>query len=421
MKTIKNQLGYYLLRLAWLVLALLVVATSLAAIQHAYQEYTRPETHLPLRELGLPTPLAASLSIATSMLSGIASIGLAVLLFVRLLPRDRVYDRMAMFTSFMLLTFGLVLNSTMISLPDDSRAWVIILSLVGFLGAILFVLFMLIFPDGRYVPRWAVWLPRLFLAWFATWFFWPQLGPLNMPDALINIIVITWMVAALAMQVYRYLRVSNAVERQQTKWVAYSLLVLMGLETVGTLSALLAPEWDPVISRPLLGVLLKLFSDFIWLIFPLSIAIAILRYRLWEIDRLINKTLVYSILTLVLGGIYFGSVLGLRSLLFGGADSGAAVVMSTLVVAGLFNPLRGGIQAIIDRRFYRSRYDAERILATFAEMARSEVSLDRLGEQLTAVVEDTLQPEVVSLWLVGGGRHSKRDEAAWRMLLEMDE
>jgi len=415
-----RRLGYYALRIAWLVLALLVVATTLAAMQYAYQEYLRPEARLPLHELGLPAHLAAGLSIATSMLSGVASIGLAALLFVRLLPRDRAHDRMAMFTSFMLLTFGLVLNSTMISLPDDNRAWVIILSLVGFLGAVLFVQFMLIFPDGRYVPRWAVWLPRLFLAWFATWFFWPQFGPSNMPDALINTIVVTWMVVALSMQVYRYLHVSNLVERQQTKWVAYSLLLLLGLETFGTFAALVAPRWDPLASRPLVGVLLKLFSDFIWLIFPFSIAFAILRYRLWEIDRLINKTLVYSVLTLVLGCIYFGSVLGLQSLLFGGASSGVAVVLSTLAVAGLFNPLRHRIQAVIDRRFYRSRYDAGRILATFAEMARSEVSLDRLGMQLTDVVESTLQPEMVSLWLVGGGERSKRDEAAWRMLLEMD-
>ena len=130
-------------------------------------------------------------------------------------------------------------------------------------------------------------------------------------------------------------------------------------------------------------------------------SIAILRYRLWDIDVLINRALVYGTLTVSLGAAYFAAVLLLQTAFRAVTDQGGsvAIVVSTLAIAALFQPMRGRIQAAIDQRFYRRRYDAARTLAAFIATARDEVDLERLSEALVAAVEETMQPAHVSLWL----------------------
>jgi hypothetical protein len=147
------------------------------------------------------------------------------------------------------------------------------------------------------------------------------------------------------------------------------------------------------------------------LLFPLTLAIAVLRYHLWEIDILINRALVYGLLTGALGLVYFVSVALLQGLLrvFTGQGSQLAIIVSTLAIAALFNPLRRRIQTVIDRRFYRHKYDAAQVLAAFSATVRDEVDLNRLTEQLRQVVEETMQPEHVSLWLRSPGGSDKSD------------
>jgi hypothetical protein len=206
--------------------------------------------------------------------------------------------------------------------------------------------------------------------------------------------------------ILRYRR-SRGEERQQIKWIAFSALVV-GLGFVsamvgGLISFVFAPEtWeDTADSAPLwfdllFSVVLLSFGGV-----PVAVGIAVLRYRLYEIDILINRALVYGSLTATLAVLYFGSVVSLQAALrvLTGQESTFAVVASTLLIAALFNPLRRRIQGFIDRRFYRRKYDAAKTLEAYNTRLRDETDLDALSGDLVGVARSTMQPEHASLWL----------------------
>jgi hypothetical protein len=317
-------------------------------------------------------------------------------------------ERMALLSALLLVTFSQVLGIGD-ALAFVSPAWFVPVKVVRLVGATLIVFFIALFPDGRFVPRWIRWLALFYLV--------PNtLSELTPPGSLFNsstlsgVILLLLMVIFLAAQLYRYRKVSNPVQRQQTKWVVLGIAVAV----VGYLVLFVPYLIFPALSQP--GSVFDLYVSpgviVVTLFIPVSIGIAILRSRLWDIDVIINRTLVYGTLTVSLALVYAGLIIGLQALL--GAiikqNNGVAIVISTLAIAALFQPLRRRIQNLIDRRFYRRKYDAARTLAAFSATLRSEVDLEQLKEQLVAVVQETMQPAHVSLWLRKPGQERKRDD-----------
>jgi hypothetical protein len=202
-------------------------------------------------------------------------------------------------------------------------------------------------------------------------------------------------IGAVASVVVRFRR-SRGVERQQMKWFTYVIVVLIGGSVLtGGLSDLTGVGWLAKISFVLSIIGLMCL--------PIAVGIAVLKYRLYEIDLIINRTLVYGPLTATLALVYFGGVattqLVFRALTGQEQQPQLAIVASTLVIAALFNPLRRRIQSFIDRRFYRNKYDARKTLEAFSARLRNETNLQALSGELTKVVSETMQPEHVSLWL----------------------
>ena len=267
--------------------------------------------------------------------------------------------------------------------------------LLDYVSQVCFGIFFYLFPDGRFVPRWT-----RFLAVASALLFVPDIF---FPDSALAVVAGTLFFAFVGSlvfaQVYRYRRVSTPEQRQQTKWVVFGFAVaLVGFTTV-FLVANLVPAIRGV--GPLGGMVFSaLVYGFLALI-PLSIGVAILRSRLYDIDVVINRALVYGPLTALLVMIYLGGVVGSQYVLraLTGQGSTLAVVASTLAIAALFNPLRRRVQEFIDQRFYRRKYDAARVLEAFSVRLRDETDLDRLNADLVAVIQETMQPEHVSLWL----------------------
>lgn len=287
--------------------------------------------------------------------------------------------------------------------PGSPLGWVFPLA---FLGGLLAIVFFNIFPSGRFA---APWMRRMFWLGVALvgigfplslslstealedgswqWLLWSILG-----------VLIGLLGLGGAGQIYRYRRVSGPVERQQTRWVVASMaLIVIWLFAVEGQTPF--RSWEPWAGP---WALLQIFGTLLVVaLLPLSIARAITRYRLWDIDVIVRKTLVYALLTGFLLLVYFTSIVVLQGAFsrLTGQDSTLATILSTLLIAALFLPLRRRIQGVIDRRFYRRKYDAQKTLEQFAHTARDETDLEKLTDKLLRVIQETMEPEFVSIWL----------------------
>jgi hypothetical protein len=291
----------------------------------------------------------------------------------------------------------------------EVAAWFTTLTWVPGLG--LFVFMALLFPNGRLLSsRWRpfAWLSVLLVAvgTIMSAFSSGRILGLNVPNPLgieglpnvyeqLQALMFALICIASASALVRLHR-ARGVERQQIKWFAYAgaLAACASLLNYSIFEAMDVRWLELVGHIPALVGILGI---------PTAVGIAILRYRLYEIDTLINRTLVYGALTATLVAVYFGGVTiaqaVFRTLTGQEEQPQLAIVVSTLVIAALFNPLRRRIQSFIDRRFYRRKYDAAKTLEAFSAKLRDETDLDALSDDLVGVVRETMQPTHVSLWL----------------------
>ncbi|CAN5758647.1 hypothetical protein BH18ACT11_BH18ACT11_14690 [soil metagenome] len=230
-------------------------------------------------------------------------------------------------------------------------------------------------------------------------------GPTNLPAFVVFEVLFAVGVVGAAASVVVRLRRSRGVERRQLEWFAYTTVLFIGSSMVtGIASDVAGVGW--------LGSVSFALSMIGLVCLPIAVGVAILRFRLYDIDLIINRTLVYGPLTATLALLYFGSVTAtqalFRTLTAQQEQPQLAIVVSTLLIAALFSPLRRRIQAFIDRRFYRSTYDARKTLEAFSAKLRDETDLDALNAELVGVIRETMQPEHVSLWL----RHDKSPKVA---------
>jgi hypothetical protein len=348
-----------------------------------------PQSVQALQQLGLSVANYAVLNLVLISATMVVCLLVGVVLFWR-----KSDDWMALLAGFFLVLFGMLYVTDALQASHSSRqVLAIVLNVLG--NGMLFLLSSL-FPNGRFVPGFTRWLVLGWILWGMVFLILHELPSMYLVDRLVWLGLVICLIGA---QFYRYRWVSSSIEKQQTKWVVFvgalTAVALVGLTVPGLLIPALRQPGS--LYQVLIGPIYPLGVLFI----ALSVGIAILRSRLWNIDIIINRTLVYGTLTAILALIYFGLIFALQFLLRGiiNQNNDVAIVVSTLIIAALFQPLRHRLQRFIDRRFYRSKYDAAKTLEAFSATLRNEVDLNQLREELVAVVQETMQPSHVSLWL----------------------
>jgi hypothetical protein len=407
--------GWLLLaRVAWVAVAITALAIILFSIPSSFEHYqsvctaasevcaeqavdqATPEGVQTLGETGLSLRSYALLNVVVDKVFQLVFFAVGALIFWR-----RSDDRMAWLVSVFLVSFGPVSvdPTAAYTLISSQPAWWLPVRSVDIVGSVSPVLFFFLFPSGRFVPHWTRWLavalivndvPDVFFPELSSR--WPSLETVSYLVFLGGVVSMVWS------QIYRFRRVSSPAQRQQTKWVVFGLT----LGVAGTFPLQLPVDLSLVGGdTPLTLLLLDAGFSLSLLLIPLSIGVAVLRSHLFDIDLLINRTLVYGSLTAMLVALYFGGIVALQRVfvVLTGEQSTLAVVASTLLIAGLFSPLRSRIQGFIDRRFYRKKYDARKTLEAFSATLRDETDLDALNAELVGVVRETMQPAHVSMWL----------------------
>lgn len=414
-------------RVVWLVLVIPSLGLFLVSLPVYYQQLQRAcidsvtcNLNGALTAQGLKALETTSLSISgyaainTIFFTIIAAIwcGVGFIIFWR-----RSDDWLALLAAFFLVMFSITSSSNNLTYvlalvyPVSSLP----LSIANFFLEISLSLFFLLFPNGRFEPPWmGLILPVIIIKAFLNNFPSSTLPYDHIwPDWLYLLVTGVIYISLIYSQIYRYRRVSTPLQRQQTKWIILGVTAVVAFYITEFLVIITFNQFFSSIGNQnyFAQITVNFVYEVVLLLIPLSFAFSILRYRLYDIDLLINRTLVYGTLSVLLALVYFGLIFGLQYLFRGiiSQNNDIAIVVSTLVIAALFQPLRQRIQAIIDRRFYRRKYDAAKVVEAFSATLRNEVDLDQLRQHLITVVQDTMQPAHVSLWLRKSGPERKLD------------
>jgi signal transduction histidine kinase len=371
-------------RTAWVVLTALVVGLFLASVPAAYSEYSsvcdagaecRPywriasEDLRALRDLGLSVDSYAAYRLAADICYGLCFWAVGAVILWR-----KSDNWVAMFISLMLITFG-TLNVIELA-SGASPMFTAAGAILNFIGYVCFVVAFYIFPNGRFVPGWTRWLVILWTLYVASVYFLPEDSPFH-PRAwpLLSVPMAVGLFGSLIFaQAYRYRRISGPVERQQTKWVVLGFTAAITGSVLVVLPAMVYPELlQPGVPKVLYALFELTATNLVLLLIPLSIGVAILRYRLWDVDVIINRTLVYGALTASVAGIYM-LLVGALGAILPARGSLAVSLPAAGVVAVLFAPLRQRLQRGVNRLMYGERDEPYGVLS-------------RLGERLEATLE----------------------------------
>lgn len=409
----------FLLRLAqsvWLLIVISTVLLVLVAIPARFAQLDRVVPQLEfasgtlgeaeaqvLAQLGIPVSFYAGYVTFLETLAACVGILVGVIIF-----RQRRHDGMALFASLALVTINSFVTPLMTAVLYVQPVLASLVTLLQCIAIGSSFLNLYLIPDGRFVPRWTRVPAFMWVAYSVVWLLVPALKP---PLTLFSfqtasVAVLGFMLAIILIgvyaQIYRYRHESTAGQRQQTKWIVFGFGITFALWISLACASLFVTFIPPTRASMLfflsavLGLMISFFVQ------PVTVMFSILKFRLWDIDILIRRTLTYSLVTALLVIFYFGSVILLQRALFlsiGAPQNELVTVLSTLAIAALFVPLRNRIQQVIDRHFYRRKYDAQQVLAQFAATARDETNLERLTGQLIEVVNETMQPTRLSLWL----------------------
>ncbi len=396
------------LAIAWTVcvaLVLLSLVLFVAGLPALYDEFRtlsvfddlgidRSEVHANLDQLGLSTDFYAGFYVAVGTIFALVCYATATIILLR-----RSTAPIALLAVMTLAVHGATSSGAIDAVGMLHPLLGGLSSFLNLLGYATLLLLFYLFPDGRFVPRWTRWAAVISVAYAVAVSLFSGL-PFSPGHPLYWPTLLGLLLTGVFAQVYRYWRFSNIVERQQTKWVVFGFVTAVTGTSVTILIARVFSSPEP---GTLVDLVVTATLKGLMLLIPLSFAIAILRYRLWDVDIVINRTLVYGTLTAMLGAVYFGAVAATEAIFRALTDQQQqpqlAIVVSTLAIAALFTPLRRRIQSFIDRRFYRKKYDARKTLETFSTKLRDETNLNALSDDLVGVVRETMQPAHVSLWL----------------------
>ncbi|RPI23885.1 MAG: hypothetical protein EHM70_21955 [Chloroflexota bacterium] len=397
------------MKIAWWILAATNLALYIIAIPSEYQTQLSVAvgtyvTSLPVFNL---TPhFYATFLTAMDVLTEFVFILIGSYIFIR-----KPGDWMVFLVAIASITFTSMFVPTLIHLADKNEAFLIPVAVIRATGvASSLIVFCYLFPDGLFVPRITRWFAVLWAGLSIYWLFNP-VAPYNI------VYLSTWMdnmapsvailftayASGLAAQLWRYHRVIQPAQKQQIKWFIYGLVTgLLGF-TLYYLGVILYPPFGlpglPGLSYVLIGVPLLHLSI---MMVPIALAIAISRYRLWDVDLIINRSLVYTFLTALVILLYILAVVVFEQFFHWVMDwdeSPLAIGLSSLIIAFLFRPLKTFIQERVDRRFYRKKYSMDLAITQLSHKLRDEVDINRLADALLSAIDETMQPEQISLWL----------------------
>lgn len=403
-----SGIALVILRIGWLLISatiIVITVVGLATLNYTLQLPCEPQAYdaCLIRDEAL-----RSLNISRAFYANWITIGIIIELFPAFVAGILLFWRRSQTWFGLLLSLSIML--VVVTIDPDVVSWTEfaypgtegVINIVGFLsGSLIWVWFF--FPSGQLSPRWLLWLIAFKLVHNVGLWFFPGsfLDTTTVSPNLHLGINYAFALLLAGVLIYRYRYRSNIKQRQQIKWVVVAALFLIFIYIVQELLFLqVESERQRIIANLTVTSVFYIAAGLL----PVSIIVAVFQYRLFDIDIIIQRTLQYSILSVLLAAVYFGSI----TLIQGGitavtsAQSPLAIVLSTLLIAALFNPLRRRVQDVIDRRFYRRKYDAQQVLARFAVTARDETDLEKLVAELEQVVEGTMQPEKAGVWL----RHS---------------